>query len=62
MNTRHLEEDFDRAYTVYILENCSPSALDKREHMLIHKYNTLHPVGLNKVNPFKLPRLDVSGR
>ena len=46
------ESDFDATFTIYILEKCSPSLLDKREHILIHKYNTLYPFGLNKVNPF----------
>ena len=57
---QHMASDFDKSFTVYIVENCSPSLLDKREHMLIHKYNTLHPNGLNKVNPFKLAHLDLS--
>ena len=59
-HSQHMESDFDKAFTVYIVENCSPSSLDKREHMFIHKYNTLHPNGLNKVNPFKLTQLDLS--
>ena len=53
------EEDFDKHYNVQILENCSPSALEKKEHMYIHKFNTLYPIGLNKINPFGLPILSV---
>ena len=49
--------DFNRLYRVQILENCSPSSLEKKEHCYIHKYNTLFPVGLNKTNPFGLPIL-----
>ena len=49
--------DFNRLYNVQILENCSPSTLEKKEHCYIHKYNTLFPIGLNKMNPFGLPIL-----
>ena len=51
------ENDFNRLYSVQIIENCSPSSLEKKEHCYIHKYNTLFPVGLNKTNPFGLPIL-----
>ena len=51
--------DFDRFYNLQILENCSPSSLEKKEHTYIHKYNTLFPLGLNKINPFGLPVLSV---
>ena len=51
------EGDFNRLYKVQILENTSPSSLEKKEHCYIHKYNTLFPVGLNKMNPFGLPIL-----
>ena len=47
-------EDFNKHFRVQILENCSPSALEKKEHLHIHKYKTLYPVGLNKNNPFGL--------
>ena len=53
------KSDFEKMYRVYILENCSPKLLEKQEHVYIHKYNTLHPRGLNKINPFSLPRLDL---
>ena len=49
--------DFNKHYRVQILEVCSPSRIEKKEHQYIHKYNTLHPIGLNKVNPFGLLRL-----
>ena len=51
------EADLNRLYQVQILENASPSSLEKKEHCYIHKYNTLFPVGLNKMNPFGLPIL-----
>ena len=53
------KSDFNKMYSISILKNCSPFALEKQEHIYIHKYNTLYPNGLNKVNPFNLPRLDL---
>ena len=50
-------EDFNKSFSVQIVENCSPSNLEKKEHMYIHKYKTLHPFGLNKINPFGLSLL-----
>ena len=35
----------------------SPSDLEKKEHLYIHKLETLYPLGLNKDNPFGLPIL-----
>ena len=49
--------DFNKLLRVRIVENCSPSSLEKKEHLYIHKFKTLHPVGLNKINPFGLSRL-----
>jgi hypothetical protein len=49
--------DFNRIFNVQVLENCNPSTLEKKEHCYIHKYNTLVPIGLNKMNPFGLPVL-----
>ena len=42
---------FDKDQTV---SNCNPSMLEKQEHLFIHRLGTLHPVGLNKNNPFGL--------
>ena len=47
-------KDFNRHYRVQIVENCSPSNLEKKEHLYIHKFKTLYPIGLNKNNPFGL--------
>ena len=49
--------DFNKLFSVQIVENCSPSSLEKKEHLYIHKYNTLYPIGLNKINPFGLSLL-----
>ena len=49
--------DFNKNYNIQIKEVCSPSLLEKKEHNYIHGYNTLYPIGLNKVNPFGLTRL-----
>ena len=49
--------DFNESFQVHIVENCSPSTLEKKEH--IHKYKTLYPVGLNKINPFGLSILSL---
>ena len=50
-------EDFNNLLAVQIVENCSPSLLEKKEHLYIHKFKTLTPFGLNKVNPFGLSLL-----
>ena len=49
--------DFDEIYNLQVLENCRPSDLEKKEHLFIHKFGTLYPLGLNKINPFGLPIL-----
>ena len=51
-------QDFDNKYNLQILKNCSPKALEKCEHVFIHKFRTLAPLGLNKNNPFGLSALD----
>ena len=51
--------DFDENYNVSILENCNPADLEKKDHIYIHKFSTLYPLDLNKVNPFGLPLLSV---
>ena len=51
--------DFNKHYQVQLMEVCSPSLLEKKEHNYIHGYNTLYPIGLNKINPFGIPRLSV---
>ena len=51
--------DFNEHLTLQNIEVCSPSLLEKKEHNYIHGYNTLFPIGLNKINPFGLPKLSV---
>ena len=48
-------EDFNKAFNFHVLEHSSPSQIEKREHIWIHKLDTLHPSGINKSNPFGLP-------
>ena len=40
-----------------IIENCIPSSLEKKDHLYIHRFKTLYPVGLNKNKPFGLAML-----
>ena len=49
--------DFNDSFRFVILENCSPRAIEKREHYFIHKLNTLRPNGINTINPFSIPVL-----
>ena len=49
--------DFNKNFILTILENCSPSNLDVKEHLWIQKLRTLNPLGLNSVDPFGLPLL-----
>ena len=49
--------DFNENYEMTLLEKCSPSMLDVKEHLWIQKLRTLNPLGLNSVDPFGLPLL-----
>ena len=49
--------DFNRNVNVCILDNASPSSIDVKEHRYIHLLKTLRPLGMNTVNPFKIPLL-----
>ena len=50
-------DDFDKNYSVSILDWCSPKTLDVKEHKFIHLLNSLSPNGLNINNPFSIPLL-----
>ena len=50
-------EDFNEMFTMTILEKCSPSNLDVKEHLWIHRLRTIYPLGLNSVDPFGIPLL-----
>lgn len=52
------KSDFNDSYRLVIIENCSPSVIDVREHYYIHRLNTLRPNGINSVNPFAIPVLE----
>jgi len=51
------KENFNEFYRVLILQSCSPSTLDVKEHKWIHKLNSLKPLGINSSNPFSIPIL-----
>ena len=50
--------DFNRLYSVFILEFCSPPLQEKQEHKYMHRLKSFRPMGLNKSNPFQIPLLD----
>ena len=50
-------EDFNTSYEVIILEKCTPSSLDVKEHFWIQKLRTFSPFGLNSVDPYGPPLL-----
>jgi hypothetical protein len=47
--------DFNDAFRVCIIDNCSPRMLEIKEHKFIHILNTLRPNGMNIQNPFGIP-------
>ena len=50
-------EEFDKNYQFSLLQNCSPSIIEVKEHIWIHELQTLYPRGLNRTNPFAIPIL-----
>ena len=50
-------DDFDNVYEVCVLEVCSPRVLEVKEHINIHRTNSLSPNGINVSNPFCMPLL-----
>ena len=51
--------DFNAIFRVFILETCSPSSMEVKEHKYIHTLKSLQPSGLNKSNPFNIPILNI---
>ena len=49
--------DFDKVYTVCVIDKCSPKVLEESEHRYIHSLNSLNPNGINVSNPFSIPLL-----
>ena len=49
--------DFNKFYKVSLLEICSPKVIDMKEHLYIHRLNSLNPNGLNISNPLSIPVL-----
>ena len=49
------KHDFKKYFKVSILEVCSPKILEVKEHLFIHRLNTLSPFGINLSNPFSIP-------
>ena len=49
--------DFNKFYRISILEICSPNTIDVKEHLYIHKLNSLTPNGINVSNPLAIPML-----
>ena len=52
------KSDFSKIFKVCVLEVCSPKVLEVKEHMYIHKLNSLCPNGVNISNPFSIPVLN----
>jgi hypothetical protein len=51
--------DFNKFYDVFILMNSSPTNLEVNEHKFIQRLKTLKPFGINSVDPFGIPLLDL---
>ena len=52
------KSDFNKYFRIFLLEICSPRVLEAREHIYMHKLNTLRPNGMNVCNPFGIPTLN----
>ena len=56
-----LERDgFNKHFRVCIIDNSSTRNIDIKEHKFIHILNTLRPNGINTLNPFGIPLLNLS--
>ena len=52
-------DDFNNSYQIFILLNSSPRTLDINEHKWIQRLKTIKPFGINSVDPFGIPLLDI---
>ncbi|KAL5269053.1 hypothetical protein ACHWQZ_G002772 [Mnemiopsis leidyi] len=52
-------DDFNHSYNIIILTNSSPRTLDINEHRWIQQLKTIKPFGINSVDPFGIPLLDL---
>ena len=52
-------KDFNLNVNVSILENVSPYDIDCKEHKYIHRFKSLRPLGINTINPFKIPIMHI---
>ena len=52
LTNRH---DFNDNCTICIIDNASPNNIEVKEHKYIHLLKTLRPLGINTMNPFKIP-------
>jgi len=52
------KSDF-KNYELFILDICSPKSLELSEHRFIHALKTIKPKGINAVDPFGIPLLDI---
>ena len=55
------KSSFSSNYAVTILMNSSPKSLAVNEHLIIHKYKSIKPFGLNSNDPFGLNSNDPFG-
>ena len=52
------KSDFNN-YELFILDICSPKSLELNEHRFIQSLKTIKPKGINSVDPFGIPLLDL---
>ena len=53
------KNDFNDSYQIFILLNSSLRTLDINEHKWIQRLKTIKPFGINSVDPFGIPLLDI---
>ena len=53
------QSDFNK-YELFILDLCSPKTLELNEHRFIQSLKTIKPHGINAVDPFGIPLLNLT--